>query len=597
MSTPRRVWALLDLRERRRALRLQFVALVMAVSTLGGVAALVPFLMVLADPRLIATNRVLSAAYTALGFTGTRSFLVALGGAFIGSVLLTNAINLAGSLAMTRFSLAVGDRLHTSLFAEYLRRDYLFHVRKGSVALGSNVLYAVNRIVSGVIEAALLLVTNSLVVVCIFASIVYVDPVIAAISAAWVGVAYLVFYLLFRRRLLRAGEVEGQRMTERARITTEGLQAIKEIQTQCAQGYFVAEFARACGTISRGAMNLQAITLAPKHVLEVVTVICLVVSALVVSAERSLSAWLAELAFLGFAAYRLLPAIQQVFAALIRLRSSQAIFDSVADDLRSALQAPGARPAPDARSWQARPRQSIRLEHVHFRYGDARGSVLEDLSIEIRAGTMACIIGPNGSGKTTLLDLIAGLLTPQSGRVSIDGEALDRDNVGAWHSRIAYVPQQVFLLDNTIAANIALGVAAAQIDPQRLRTALRLARLEDLVASLPRGVDERVGERGVALSGGQRQRIAVARALYREPAVLLLDEPTSALDGFVEREFVDMLAGLRGRCTLVLVAHSVNTIRHCDQLFELEGGRLVRAGTWSELAQAPRLPAVPAVAP
>jgi ATP-binding cassette, subfamily B, bacterial PglK len=568
-------WSLLTPREKRRVAWLQCVSVVMALCTLGGIAALAPFFMVLSDATLIESNAALSWLFHALNFSSRESFLLALGLAFIGSVVLANAISLSGSLAMTRFALDVGDRFHTGLFAEYLRRDYLFHLRHGSATLANNVSYGVNRIVSGILESALLLVTNALIVAFIFVSIVFVDPRVAAISSAWVAVAYAAYYLLFRRRLLRAGQSEALRMNERARITSDSLQAIKEIKVQQRAATFVAAYARACETISRGAMGLQVVTLAPRHLLEVVTVTGLVISALTVSHGRAVGAWLTELAFLGFAAYRLLPAIQQVFAAFVRLRSARGIFESVAADLAAASRPP--QPAPVPPAWLERPQRMLELDGVEVCYDEARGAALQGVSLQIPVGTLTGIIGANGSGKTTLMDVLAGLLFPRAGRFAVDGETVLASNAHAWQSRLAYVPQQFCLLDASIAANVALGIEPAAVDMARLQEVLRSVRLEEVVAALPAGVHQRIGERGSALSGGQRQRLAIARALYRQPAVLLLDEPTSALDGLGEQEFIELLEGLRGHCTMVVVAHRANIVRVCDRVFELDAGKLVRS--------------------
>jgi ABC-type multidrug transport system fused ATPase/permease subunit len=205
------------------------------------------------------------------------------------------------------------------------------------------------------------------------------------------------------------------------------------------------------------------------------------------------------------------------------------------------------------------------------------------VSLRIPALASVGVVGVNGAGKTTLVDVIAGLLVPATGRVVVDGIALDESNRAAWQSRIAYVPQNMFLLDASIAQNIALGIPAADIDRRRLSEAIHLAQLDDLVDTLPDGFDHKVGERGILLSGGQRQRIGIARALYREASVLLLDEATNALDGLTERELVATLGRLRGRYTTILIAHRMTTVRSCDVIFELENGKITGSGTYDGL--------------
>jgi len=230
-----------------------------------------------------------------------------------------------------------------------------------------------------------------------------------------------------------------------------------------------------------------------------------------------------------------------------------------------------------------RPQQEIRLEEVSFRYAPDQPWALRGVSLRVPARAAVGFVGVNGSGKTTLVDVIVGLLVPSEGRVEVDGSALDEANRAAWQSRIVYVPQNMFLLDSSIAQNIAFGIPAADINRHRLLEAVRLAQLDEFIKTLPAGYDHRVGERGIQLSGGQRQRIGIARALYREATVLVFDEATNALDGLTEQELMATLGRLRGRYTTILIAHRMTAVRSCDIIFELENGKITGSGTYDGL--------------
>jgi ATP-binding cassette subfamily B protein len=282
------------------------------------------------------------------------------------------------------------------------------------------------------------------------------------------------------------------------------------------------------------------------------------------------------LGFLGFATYRLLPLLQQVFLSVVTIRANRSAFASVAQDLMRARFARALRreTCGDATCLDA-PREEIRLARVSFHYTPDRPAVLLNVDLRVPAHTMIGIVGPNGSGKTTLMDVIAGLLPPTSGEVRIDGVTLSAVSRSAWLSKVAYVPQHLFLLDASVAENIAFGAREEAIDRARVAHAAELAHLERFIAGLPQGYDDRVGERGIRLSGGQRQKIALARALYRGASILLLDEATSALDVRAESEILTTLRELRRYCTIFLISHRPSAIRACDVIVKLEAGRIV----------------------
>jgi ABC-type multidrug transport system fused ATPase/permease subunit len=572
------LWRLLDHRQRRAFFALQGVAVLMAISTLGGVAALVPFLIALADPAQVAAHPLLASVYRALAPGNPHRFTLALGAGFVIVMLLSNLINLLGAAAMTRFAFAIGDEFQAALLDEYLRRDRRSHASSGAGALFNRVIYTVNRVATGLIDNGMLLIASALSVLIICASIVWVNPPVVVGALVWIGGAYLTSYVLARRKLAGNGALERDLFERRARIARETLRASKELRTSGRQGAFVARFADACRALSRVAIINHLIAQAPRYVLECATFGGLVAIALFVANGRAPTAWLAQLSFLALAAYRLLPAAQQLFASLVRIRASRALFEEILPDLDVALRhRRGAGPA-DTGQFDGRPIADIRLENVTVRFDDRTAPALDRISLAIQAGEMLGIIGANASGKTTLADVIAGLLAPDAGRVLVDGTEIDAGNRAEWCRTVAYVPQEVYLMESTIAENIAFGVPAGDLDSERARDAARLAGLD------AGGLDAPVAEDGLLLSGGYRQRVAIARAFYQRKSLLILDEATSSLDSISEQELVGVLDRMRGRCTLIVIAHRKGMLRHCDRIVELDAGRVVAAGTFADLA-------------
>ncbi|HEY6823358.1 MAG TPA: ABC transporter ATP-binding protein, partial [Steroidobacteraceae bacterium] len=473
------------------------------------------------------------------------------------------------------------------LFDEYLHRSLQFHLACNSATLFNHVVWAVTRGTTGMLQSLLLVVTNVATSVLIIAAIVIVHPLVASVAAVALCASYGLVYLLARQRLLRNGMLESRHNEERAKIASEAFGAIREIIVLHGQAFFRQKFAHSSAALSRAALNTNTIALSPRYLLEAIVAAALVVGATMsLGRDRSSGEWLAELSFLGFAAYRLLPSLQQIFHGVVKIRGDRAAFNRIAADLRAACRPAGrsVRTA-DALTWQGRPHAAITLRGVRFSYASDRPPAIRDVHLTIAAGATVALVGPSGSGKTTLAELILGLLSPTAGTIEVDGIALSASNRGDWQSAIAYVPQHAFLFDASLAENVALATDFEHIDLERLSEALRLAQLEEFVHTLPRGYCEIVGEHGVRLSGGQRQRVGIARALYRRASLLVLDEPTSALDGLTESEVMSAIEGLKGQCTIILIAHRTGTVRECDLIFELDAGRVVTTGTYAQLAR------------
>ena len=571
----RRAWDLLDAAQKRECTYTLLLSIAAGCFTVAGVVGIAPFLTTLGDPTVVQRSAALAWLNDRLGSPSFEDFLVWLGLSFVGLLVLANAVNLLATLAIFRFTQRIGARFHTLLFEEYLRRDLRFHAHSNSDVLATHVVNDVNRTVGGVIQSGLALIASAFAICLIGAAVILIHPVVAFGAALALGSSYAAIYFVARRRLIRDGVTTAQLWSVRAKVIAEGLEAIKDIIIFRAHKEMVAQVAGQSDAIAAAHARAAAIATSPRYVLECVTAAGLVLSALWIYRSAGPGQWVTHLVLLGLAAYRLLPPIQQVFAAVARVRTDGAAFERIADDLLRARQRSGSAPTPpSAHEWASRPLREIRLIRVSYRHSAERESGITDVSLRIPAGTLVGFAGPNGSGKTTLADVILGLLVPDAGEVQVDGISLDERNRDAWLTAVAHVPQNIVLLDATVAQNVAFGSPAADIDIARVRAALRDARLQSAIDALPGGLETMIGQNGAHLSGGQRQRLGIARALYRRASLLVLDEATGALDPSAEAEVLSLLRELRRRCTIVLIAHRPSSLQSCDEVFELDGGRL-----------------------
>jgi ABC-type multidrug transport system fused ATPase/permease subunit len=582
------LWGLLTRSQRRTVLAAQAISLIMAFSTVTGIAAIAPFFAVLGNGALAERQPMLHWLYVHGGFSSKQTFVLALGGAFIVMVAVANTVGAIGSWAMNHIALRIGDELKRALFEEYLARPYLFHVRTHSAEVFDKVVYETTRVADGILQSAFMLVTNFFTAVLIVAAVLLVRPALSMVMLLGLGGGYLAMYVLVRKRLLHAGQEHSRSWTAQTKIANEAFGAIREVLLLRDKSLFCGDFARASRGVAETAARVHVISQTPRYLMECLAVGALVAVAVVLDAQSpGKGEWLGELTFVAFAAYRLMPMLQQVFVAVVRIRANRPSLALIAPDLRLRRAAAG-RPSPPpgigaSDGWRDGPRHGIQLRHVSFRYETDKPWALEDICLELAPRSLIGLVGANGSGKTTLLDIVAGLISPEKGEVLIDGVDLRDDNRAAWQAKIAYVPQSVFLIDGSIGGNIAFGVSRDDIDQERVALAARLAGLAEFIAGLPQGYAQRVGERGIEMSGGRRQLIGIARALYRDAPVLLLDEPTSALDGSSEAALADTLRGLAERCTVVIASHRLGVLRASDVVHHFERGRICASGTCGEL--------------
>lgn len=573
---------LLDRREQSRALLLLGLMLVMGLVEMVGVASILPLIAVLSDPGIVESNRYFRAVYDYFSFRDINAFLIFLSAGMFVVVVVRIGFAALTQYALLRYSHMRSHALSVRLLGVYLRRPYAWYLNRHSADMGKSVLSEVDQVIKGSLLPALQLVSQTIVAVSIISLIIWTDPVVAFTATSTVAGAYGLVYIASSRYLLRIGQERIQANRQRYQIAQEVLGGVKEVKAGGLERGYLRRFERASLRFASRTSAAQVLRELPHHALEVLAVggMLVVILMLLVRADGKLAAALPVIALYGFAALRLLPVLQAIFRQVVSLRFGQPALEALHRDLTESADGPDIRYNGPA----IRMEGSIHLEDVSFAYPNAGKRALRGATLTIPAHAVIGVVGSTGAGKSTLIDIILGLLEPQSGTLSVDGTAIGPHNVRAWQKSVGYVPQQIFLTDESVAANIAFGLPPGQIDREAVERAARSASLHEfIVGELPEGYDTTVGERGVRLSGGQRQRIGIARALYHDPDVLVLDEATSALDNLTERSVMDAVRNLSRRKTIIMIAHRLTTVKECDTIYFLERGEVRAAGSYDEL--------------
>lgn len=555
---------------------------IMALVEMAGVASIMPFMALVADPGLIHRHAVLSGVNAALGFESDVAFLYFVGAAVMVVLVLNNLFAAFTQWLSLRVSAQCGHSLSERLFAGYLSRSYEFYLGRNSGELANILFTEINRLIVGVLLPAIDIVAKGAVILAILALLLIIDPLMALGVAGVMGGIYSVIFMVIRRHLTRIGQESVAAGADRVKIANEAFGGIKELKILGKEERFVRRYAAPSRVLAERQVASQALARVPKYLLETVAFGgVLLITLLLLGQQQTLGQVLPVIAVYAFAGYRLLPAIQQTYSNIAIIRFNLPALEVVFLDAGPYVDRSAS--ANVASQGVHELKRDIIFDSVTYRYPCAASPSVTDLSLTIQANSTVAFVGPTGSGKTTTVDILLGLFEPESGSLQVDGMKVDAENLHAWQTSLGYVPQHIYLSDDTLARNIALG-EDDNIDMYAVEKAARTARIHDFIVNeLPQGYQTVVGERGVRLSGGQRQRIGIARALYRDPAVLVLDEATSALDGITESAIMETLSQLAHKKTIIMIAHRISTVRACDRIFILEKGKLTAYGDYDRL--------------
>lgn len=574
-----RLWRHVTPRRRRQFGLLSLLMVAASFAEIVSIGAILPFLGVLTAPDKVFANPSVQPFVQKLGLTSPDQLLLALTIAFGAAAILAGGMRLVLLWATTRLSSVAGSDLSISIYRRTLYQPYAVHIARNS----SEIINGIGSKTGGVINTIMMVLTllgSILMLVTILAALVSVEPVMALAAFGGFGLIYGVIAWFTRLRLAANSEIVARESTNVVKCLQEGLGGIRDVLIDGSQDAYCKTYRDSDMPFRRASGNTSFISASPRFAVEALGMLLIAVLAYSLARQSDgISKAIPILGALALGAQRLLPVLQQTYTAWATISGSRASLQDALDLLDQPLPAYADEPPAPALPFT----QGINLSHISFRYGPETPWILKDLNFYIAKGSRVGFMGTTGSGKTTLLDIVMGLLQPTEGAVEIDGKPVNARNNRAWQTRIAHVPQAIFLADSTIEENIAFGVPIGEIDHSRVRHAASRAQIADAIDSWADGYKTLVGERGVRLSGGQRQRIGIARALYKRADVIIFDEATSALDGDTEKVVMQAIEGLSDDLTILIIAHRLTTLRNCTQVVELGEGRILRSGSYDQM--------------
>ena len=540
-----------------------------------GVSVFLPFIQVMMEPERIQGEAYLRYFYDLLHFQSTDHFLIALGALICIVYLLKNTYLTVMQNAMLKFSYTTRMQLATKLLTTYMAEPYTFHLNRNISELQRSLQYDTMQFMQ-LINSALQVLAEIAVVICLGVYLVYTSPTISVVILGLIVICVGLFVMISKKYSQKIGAQNEAYNAQLYQWINQSLGGIKEVKVLNREKFFVDSYKDVYRKLIRGAKNNEMLAAIPKYILETVCIIGMIIAVIgkLLWGRRDMTAFMMQISAFAVAAFRLLPSVGKINAYFNNIMYSLPSLDLIYKDLKEIENfVPEDTAKKDVELWHLE--SSIKLNEISYAYAGTDKNILENVNLTIHKGETVALIGSSGAGKTTLADVFLGLLIPQNGDILVDGKNI-YENMDSWHHMLGYIPQTIYLSDDTIRNNVAFGIKQEDIDEKAVIEALKKAQLYDFVQTMDQGLETFVGDRGVRLSGGQRQRIGIARALYYDPEVLVLDEATSALDTDTETAVMEAIDSLKGHKTMVIIAHRLSTIRNADSIYEVTNGNAIK---------------------
>jgi len=580
MEILKKLFFLLTSKERKKAVVLMLMILIMAILDIIGIASILPFMAVVTNLDVVNSNYILNRIYQftrQYGVQNIDDFIIVLGVMVLTLFIFSVTFKAFTTYIQIRFVFICQHNLSNYLVKNYLLQTYSWFLNRNSADIGTFVLSEVGQVIGKGLSSLLNLIANSIIIFLIIGMLLFVNFKLSLITSLTIGIFYFIIYGLSKKYLYKIGDESLNSNKLRFLMVNDAFNAFKEIKIGGLEKIFSQKFSAPSLMFAKTHSLSFIISLMPRFFLELISfggIMFLII--LLIKKNGSFNSVIPIISLYVFAGYRLIPAFQNIYNSFTQISFVKPAIDKLYDDVKRL----NYMEYPEDNSENISFKKVIKLKNIDYNYPYTNTSTLKNINIQIPLKSTIGIIGPTGSGKTTLIDIILGLLEPTGGVLEVDGKNITNKNLRSWQRNLGYVPQQIYLSDNSIIENIAFGVNVEKINFESVKKAAKIANIHDFIVSeLPNQYQTTVGERGIRLSGGQRQRIGIARALYHNPEVLILDEATSALDNETEQIIMDAIKNIKKDKTIILIAHRLKTIKYCDIVFRMQEGKIINTDT------------------
>lgn len=536
---------------------------------LVGVTSIFPFFALAADPDRLRNSKFGSWFLNFLPQMDNNHLLVVAGCFSILMLVFASIGSMISEVWRIRYAFGFSQWLRGRLMRSYASQKYSFFLTRNTADLNRKI-FDIQMFTNSILLPIGEIITRIVIIMLLVGMVFLVQPVIALCASILLGGFYLIAFLWMRPRSRAVGNMIQLHQSGFWKNANQFLQGIKTVMVHAKSRYFIEQALRHSDQVGIYQSKIPIYANGPRYLIEPIAFGGLAAIVVVMAMQgKPFSDILPNLSVMALAGYKLLPSLQLLFSQLVSVASNLYTLKQLEEEIGNIEVETSNKETQLVLNDKISFNREITLDSITFRYPGSAGPILRDFNLTIPKNHSIGIAGPSGSGKSTLVDLLLGLHWAESGKITVDGTVITPSNIEACRGLIGYVPQDIFLLDETIAENIAFGTPESEIDHQALKQAAEAAQILDFVVGLPLGFKTIIGERGVRLSGGQRQRIGLARALYHRPQVLILDEATSALDHQTESAVMDTILSLQGKMTIITIAHRLSTIEKCDQIIKI----------------------------